>query len=553
MALTWSTIGSVVNGDFSYYINKTNLSLTYVDIQIVASSLKWENFDIEFEYRKDSDSIWKKDAYINFTSANSVNKNRVYGLKTSQYGYTNSIRWTYSRNNIKYGRSIQVRVKILPRIRNFSLSIINSSITEGWGISGANLKQLSIKKCIGINNSGKYICITDTELEIYNTLQDSSPLYSYTLLNNPVYAIQVDSGNYIVCDYGNNRVLELDETLSTLINTFAINTPIFVDYNNVNNLTLITSYALNEIKEVSLDFGTTSWTSALSLLTPRSATYSYNDADEIIISDFGNNRIIITNKVTSATLYKDSYYIKTGCEKFKFYQPYRAYKFNDTNVLIIEKTGKIVDFTYAPEFMSSSSSSYSSSSFSSYSSSSNSSNSSSTVEQTSSSSNSSSSDSSSSNSSSSISSSSSSSSSTSSSSTWIRSTSSSSSSTWIRSSSSSLSSTSSSSTWIRSTSSSSSPSHSTELMTTSSSSSSLSSTSSSTSSSNSSSSSLSSISEQSSSSLEFSSSSSLSSDSSIIVSHSSSSSSESAGNIPKMLDENGNIVTDENGNSIAPE
>ena len=356
-----SPLLTILNGEISYFIRKSNLTKTEVDIQLTASSMRWNNFDVEFEYRNNDEEEWKSDAILSFTTGNSIVGNRIYGLKASKTGYTNLLRWNFEKNALTYGVSIQLRIKILPRIRNFGYSVINSAITETWGENGADLIAFSrSKKCVGINRTGQYICLTSSSVQIFNSMDysDMVPTYSYSSLNNPSHVIQIDNGNYIVADYGNNRVIEIDETLSTLINSYSISTPVFVDYDNINSLTLITSSGLNSIREVSLDLSYISWSSSSSILNPQSATYSFDNKNEVVISDLGNNRVVIENKTTSYSEIKTGYKVShDSLNEISFYHPYRSYKFNDDSVVVIEKDGKIVDFNYVSQLLNSSSSS----------------------------------------------------------------------------------------------------------------------------------------------------------------------------------------------------
>lgn len=361
---SWNTISTILNGEISYYIKKYSLSQTTVDLQIVASSVRWDNFDIEFEYRNNAEESWKTDANLTFTSGNSINKNRVYNLQTSYYGTSNIIRWDFSKNNIQYGSNISIRIKILPRIRNFSLSLINYIISETYGQSNINLiSGSSNKQCIGLNMDGKYICLTNTSLRIFNELSDNIPIYEYTSLNNPNHAIQVDSGNYIVSNYGDSEVLELDETLSSVLYTYSA-AGVFLDYDNINSLVLITTPT--QILEVALNTGTLVWSSVVGLTNAKSATYSLGNVDDIVITDYDENSVILLNKTSGDYTTKLNYKLgESSTAAYNFYHPYRAYKLDDDSLIVIEQSGKIVDFTYVPNFSSSSSSTSSTSSTSS--------------------------------------------------------------------------------------------------------------------------------------------------------------------------------------------
>ena len=123
--------------------------------------------------------------------------------------------------------------------------------------------------------------------------------YAYWGVNNPNFAIQIYSGNYIVSDYGNNRIIELTSTLSAIVRSYSINGCVFFDYSEENETLLITSETLNQIIEISwseLDYGTTVWQSSISLSSPQCATYRQNNINEILIADTSNNRIVLCDK-----------------------------------------------------------------------------------------------------------------------------------------------------------------------------------------------------------------------------------------------------------------
>ena len=106
------------------------------------------------------------------------------------------------------------------------------------------------RKATGMNKDGNYICLDGTSIFIVADLS-GSVIASYNSLLDPRHAIQTESGTYIVCDYGNDRVVELNSSLSGIVNAYSINNPVFVDYFHENKTTLVT--ADNTISEISLD------------------------------------------------------------------------------------------------------------------------------------------------------------------------------------------------------------------------------------------------------------------------------------------------------------
>lgn len=345
-----------LDGELSYYIKKSNINESYIDIEIVASSLRWKNFDIELEYRPDNESEWQTDTAITFTSTNMMVGNRVYDLSASNIGTINLIRWNYSQNGLHYGVGIQVRIKVLPRIRNFGFLLTTSTISEIYGENNASLISFkNNRRCISINKGGQYICLWVDSISIYDSLTDTDPIYYFSGLSFPTYAAQINNGHYIICDTNNNRVMELSEDLSTVIYTYNITSPIFFDYDNTNSLCLITNSS--GVNEVSLVSSIINWTSTIVSSNIKSATYSLKNNDEIIISDYQNSKIILEDRIGGIIEERDSYKININSDQvIPFYHPYRAYRFDDGSLVVIEEDGKIVDFNYVEELMSSSSS-----------------------------------------------------------------------------------------------------------------------------------------------------------------------------------------------------
>ena len=191
----------------------------------------------------------------------------------------------------------------------------------------------------------------------------SSILYSYWGLNSPNYAIQINNGNYIISDYGNNRIIELDSILSTILKNYSIVGSVFFDYSEANETLLITSEVLNLIKEISwsdMDWGTTIWQSSYSLNGPQCATYKQGDVDNVVIADTGNNRVIRCDRLKNIYTATDYYKLSpsdtsTVHEISSFYMPYRVYQYLDGNISIVEKEGRPINF-YTIESSSSSSS-----------------------------------------------------------------------------------------------------------------------------------------------------------------------------------------------------
>lgn len=355
---SWSTISTIINGDISYVLKQTNLTNDSVDFILTSYSLKWDEFDISIEYRNSSLDEWRDDIVLTFTTANMISNNQVYGLQASQYGTDNTIRWNFSNNNVSFGTSIQLLIRIVPRIRNFSRSVLGNIVTDLYGNHNSSwVGSSGTHRFMGMNKIGQYMCISGSSFYILDTITSTTPVYNYPGLLNPSHAIQTDSGNYIIADYGNNQVLEVDITLATTINTYAIASPVFVDYDNSSSSCLITSETLNIVREVSLDFGTTIWQSVVALSSPLCGTYALGYPDEVVICDTGNKRIVVLYRTLgTTTIYTGGRLSSAGIPEIPFYMPFRAYKTTTDKIYVVEKTGEIITFSTGPSVESSSSS-----------------------------------------------------------------------------------------------------------------------------------------------------------------------------------------------------
>ena len=131
----WTTTQSSIQGDISYSIKKILVTDNYVDLNLISYSEKWQSFDIAFEYRFSSKDKWNIDAVIISTSGSYLRGNKIYGMSSSKSGDTNTIRWKYVGNNILYGESPQIRIRILPSAKFFSEANTNYIVSSVYGDS----------------------------------------------------------------------------------------------------------------------------------------------------------------------------------------------------------------------------------------------------------------------------------------------------------------------------------------------------------------------------------------------------------------------------------
>jgi len=205
MTVSWKTISGNLQGDVSYSLRKSTVTPQYIDFDLIAFSEMWSEFDLAFEYRRDDSETWKTDAYISQTTANYLTKNHLYGLTASKSGESNLIRWEYANSGYLFGQSLQIRVIVLPRIRVFSRANSVHAISEIYGNSKIDFVGQSNHNCIGINQSGQYMCLGGGDFYIIDSLSadelkssSSSSYEEYYILSGSL--IPDVTGNYY--EYG---------------------------------------------------------------------------------------------------------------------------------------------------------------------------------------------------------------------------------------------------------------------------------------------------------------------------------------------------------------
>jgi hypothetical protein len=179
---SWTTIVGHLQGDISYTLRKILVTSIYIDFELILFGEKWPEVDLAFEYRFSDKDTWFTDAVIIGSTSNYLKGNKLLGLTVSKYGTTHSIRWKYSDNNLIYGQEPQIRLRVLPRIRVFSSAGKNyHSVSSEYGESLVDLDGVSRHDCIGINNSGQYMCLGSSTFYIIDSLdteEESTSSYS---------------------------------------------------------------------------------------------------------------------------------------------------------------------------------------------------------------------------------------------------------------------------------------------------------------------------------------------------------------------------------------
>ena len=357
----WTTDAITINGDLSYALKRGEINNRYVDIEIAAFSDRWSCFDTLIEFREREGAEWRSDMQILYSTANSVDKNRLRNLLCAPKGSLNLIRWDYRRNGLKYGQKPDIRLKILPKYLNFSTSSYAHIFSKNSGINESEFVDSSTRfQPINLNQSGQIIGLKSDKLSIFNSFAEGD-IYTYSGLSYPSFAIQILNGNYFIADTGNNEVVEVSEDLSTLIGTISVADPIFLDYLEGSDTLLVTTSGGTIYEYIRGSFILV-WTSTTSFGDLKSATYSKKDSNRIITTDQSDNKIRIINKTTGNVEQIHSGFFNDKGDKDSFVQPNMAIEFEDGSITVVERKGRVATFE---EFVSSSSSSLDSSSTSS--------------------------------------------------------------------------------------------------------------------------------------------------------------------------------------------
>ena len=360
---------SILQGDIVTNIRKTVVTDSYVDYEIVSFSDKWQSFDIDFEYRLDERNSWIKDAVLSSSDVRFIRGNRLYGFGASTSGETSTFRWEYAQNNLFRGNIPEIKISILPRISVFSQAGDTYSVSKVYGQSFVDLDGFSTYKCIGYNNDGNYMCVTDTSFFIVDSLIATTPLYELTGLSSPTYARQIASGDYIICQSG--AAYQYDSTLTTqkISYTSALSDFVYFDYSEENEILLLTDQTGNTVYEISWslpDNGALLWTYSSTLTLPSCATYKQKDVSVIFIADTGVNNIVRVNRFGDTDSFR-RFKINSNDTNVEnsiagFNMPLRVFGFSSGDMCVVEKQGVQLTFDTLASSSSSSSSIDSSSS-----------------------------------------------------------------------------------------------------------------------------------------------------------------------------------------------
>jgi hypothetical protein len=347
---TYTNLSGLSLGETAFSLEKAKVTASYIDFNLTVYGNPWNTVDIAFEYRYDDYDQWRTDAVIIGSQSEYIEQNKLLGIPSSDQGVVTQFRWKYPSNNITEGMKIELRLRLLPRTQNYSCFDNKTVISEAYGESFYDYVGSIDKKCIRKDLYGRYICLDDTSISIYESLSDSSPLYSYSGLTEPKFAIQIRRGSYIVADYGANRIIELDDTLNSLLESYSVPDPIYLDFSEQNETLLYVldnSSILYEVTWSETSSGVAIWNSlgVVSCGDLVSATYNRDNFDQIVTTD--GSRIYIIDRLYDTSVVLDSYSFSNGVGDQKssaFWNPYRVYFYDNETICVVEKDGEVINF-----------------------------------------------------------------------------------------------------------------------------------------------------------------------------------------------------------------
>ena len=158
--------------------------------------------------------------------------------------------------------------------------------------------------------------------------------------------------------------MEFNSTLTSILNTHTVASPQFIDYSEDTETLLVTSRSPDAVYEIewgSGGLGTILWTSTISLNDPSCATYSQKGVNKMVISDTGNNRIVLYNRTTNQYTARENCTFRSDLvgenEVIPLYRPFRSYQLYDDQICVVEERGQLINFDTMFSSSSSSSSS----------------------------------------------------------------------------------------------------------------------------------------------------------------------------------------------------
>ena len=335
----------------TYSLARKNTTYEYIDFEIICSDVDVISFSFFFKNRLEEK--WRDDAILS-TSYSKINKNII-----SNYVVQDNVinfRWYYSQNKIEYNEKVDIEIRPEPYFKLYAFQDEKTSVID-FDAFGINNITIEYDKRFSDNLYLKNNSLYYNDILIISSL--SNPKSIDILTNN-------GSVSFLICDYGNSRIIEVDEN-GSIINSYTYSnlTPGFCSYNNLTgNICFIDSY-INNVIEIywknvitdlpSANLGTTIWDynseyPSNPLTSPSSCSYGY--LNNIVISD---TEIVRVNRdITSLSLYDSFYFEKIiGEVNDNKYTPqylWNSYEYDKNKFIFIENTSDLLQYNSSELF-----------------------------------------------------------------------------------------------------------------------------------------------------------------------------------------------------------
>jgi len=330
-----------------YSIAKKNVTRNYIDISL--SFIDSSRISFSFFYRINGSGSWNDDAIIETVDSSIIKSNIVSSADLDSDGEC-VVRWHYRFNGVSYYDDVEIEIRPEPYANIFSYHDDKSSQVElnSYGAGGLSLS--SGKRFSGLTH------IVGNSLYFNGSLVTSS-------LSNPSFVDEYKIGGsyyFIVADTGNNRVVEINQNGSSVIEKIVVGeTPVYCTINRSNgNVLYVDSTGDNIIElnwrnpstwSVSGAAGTVVWDYNTSfpsnaLTSPLSATYGVGD--NVIVSDTDIVKID-RDKSSISKVEGLGYKRSIGIESENKYSPtnlFVSFEFDENRYLSLENTGELMPY-----------------------------------------------------------------------------------------------------------------------------------------------------------------------------------------------------------------
>jgi len=307
-------MGMMLQGDVSYWVAQSPSSEESGSIRFdlwMFSGL-FRHADVKFQYRLDAVSEWLDDAVIISDNAASANGSSMFGVPCSPAGTFSTFRWRHSGNAVGYGSSCEIRLAVSPSPVLFSRCVGYSFVEAMTGPSGRILEDILKMRVVNRDGNGNLLCVASTEFVVAD--RHGRTILTVPGLSNPVHAQEKAAGNYLVLCSGDNRLLEIDETGTTVrsVDTSAIaSAPPYFWFDESTGNVFLSGGSIPKVYEISWDprdYGTVLWSHGQALPgsgvnqldAPEGIMRHFGAGDVVLIADWGNSRVVVVDRAPPA-------------------------------------------------------------------------------------------------------------------------------------------------------------------------------------------------------------------------------------------------------------